>query len=105
MIFGKSKCTELCEGVITDIKTVSGDGVGSSSTYMYVDYIVDGVQYRLKEMVRVKSRTTKLGPIPVGREHTSVLDCILPGTKVTVQYNPEKPKRAYLPENEGWRTG
>lgn len=104
MIFGKSKCTELCEGTIVRLRSTGDVGMGNSGTCLYVKYVVDGTEYQLKEMLHVKSKTIKWGSIPIGQEKIPVLGDVSIGAKVAVLYNPVKPKRAYLRDNKGIQT-
>lgn len=86
-----------CEGTITEFKL---NGMDSPMT-VCVSYTVDGVEYQLKEAVKLISVTRKAGPIPIGQRKVPVLPDVSPGAKVVVCYNPAKPKKAYLRDNVG----
>ena len=65
-------------------------------------YTVDGIEYKLQEIVmyEIMGETVKLGKFPVGRTRKAMLGSIAKGTQVRVRYQPEHPKKAYLPDND-----
>ena len=83
-------------GVVERIRRGGAD----HASYAYVRYCVDGVEYTLRESLKLKSSLIKLGPIPIGQRKTYVLDCGV-GSTVRVSYLPSDPSRAILTDNRG----
>ena len=70
--------------------------------FLTVEYTVDGRQYTCTEQLRYQiTKKYKVGAVPVGHHATASLEHIEVGTEVRVMYNPNKPKKSYLPDNEG----
>lgn len=86
-----------CVGIIEKCR-MSGM---NSPTVLTVRYCVNGIEYKLKETVKLKSEFIKFGSIPIGQRKESVLPNVNPGTELIVCYNPKKPKQAYLRDNIG----
>lgn len=70
-------------------------------TVMVVTYFVDGIEYHIKETVKVKSEMIKMGSIPIGQRKAYRMGNLSVGSYVTVQYDLQKPKNAIIPENDG----
>lgn len=66
-----------------------------------VSYEVGGTVYELTESVKLKSKSIKLGPIPIGQEKVPKLPVTEVGGRVVVCYDPADPSRAYLRDNRG----
>ena len=98
--FWKKKCTEETEGVIT--KVGYGEGV-CGPRRLTVEFKAGNKTYTFRENVTVKSEAIKIGGIPIGQKK---IECITEGIggKVSVRYNPAKPKQAYLRNNTGKHT-
>ena len=96
-MFGKSRHTATCEGVIVHVARYDCE-----SFWLTVRYVVGGVEYELKEMLALKSSAIKIGPIPVGRRVTPVLPHSDEGDVVAVCYDPDNPSSAHLRENLGF---
>lgn len=86
-------------GVVERIRSYGVD----RPSVAYVRYRVDGVDYTFRETLKVRSSAIKLGPVPIGRRKTYVLDCSL-GSTVRVNYLPSDPSRAILTDNRGVMT-
>lgn len=92
-----------CEtpGIITDLRLKGSDG----PFVMTVSYSVNGIEYTVKESVKLKSSTIKAGAIPVGQRKTPVIGDIRKGSSVTVKHDPADPARALIKGNDGFITG
>ena len=102
-MWGKKKCTAETLGEILSFKSRGLEGV----TMVTVKFTVDGTEYTVKESLKYKSKAIKLGFLPIGQRKTPVLKGAAGedreiGVKVRMKYDPQKPKRAYLPDNKGW---
>ncbi len=98
----KSNCTEICKGIIKEVKT---RGIDYSPT-ITVEYIVDGNSYELNEaLVNKPYEKIKLGFIPIGYKTKSLIEIktgvqTISGNEVRVKYNPSNPGEAYLLDND-----
>ncbi len=98
----KKKCTETCKGIIKDIKLRGAN----CSRVLLIQYKVNNIQYEIKENEVMKPyEKIKLGFIPIGYKSKSLIEIktgiqTIVGNEVTVKYNPENPKEAYLPDND-----
>lgn len=72
---------------------------------LYVSYSVKGVQYQVKETLKLKSEFIKLGGIPIGQRKTYKMGKLAKGDMVTVQYDEKEPSRAIILGNDGMVTG
>ena len=89
----KKRCTAETIGVITK-KKWNGD-----LWFLTVEYIINGKKYRRKEQLTYHV-TQKHS---VGRFHANAaIENFAIGAEVRVRYDPNKPKRSYLPENDGY---
>lgn len=96
MLFGsKRNCVSETSGTITKVRFNNND-----SRRVFVEYIVDGKSYTLKENVTVRSVIVKAGDIPVGQKKIEYITAGV-GDTVAVKYNPNNPKQAYLRDNIG----
>ncbi|HHU02966.1 MAG TPA: hypothetical protein GXZ91_07530 [Christensenellaceae bacterium] len=68
---------------------------------VYVSYNVNGVEYSIKETLKLKSEAIKLGGIPIGQRKTYKLGKISEGDYVTVQYDEANPQNAIITDNDG----
>lgn len=94
--FQKAKCTLETTGTIIK-KRWNGD-----VWFLIAEYTVDGRTYKRTEQLRYqKVKTHKVGSIPVGMRSTAPLGGLEAGDPVRIRYNPRKPKKAYMPDNEG----
>ncbi len=94
--FQKRKCTAQVMGKIVKKRWNGNIWV------ITVAYEVDGVTYKRREQVTYHcEKVHKIGSIPVGAHWTAALEDFEVGTPIKVNYNPDKPKRSYLPENNG----
>ncbi len=48
-----------------------------------------------------KENIHKIGKIPIGMRSSAPLGALKEGDSVKIKYNPQKPKQAYMPDNEG----
>lgn len=94
--FQKEKCTE--ETTATIIKKRWNGEVW----FLTVEYIVNGKRYKKTEQLRYKIvKTYKVKNIPIGIRSKASLEKLNEGDSVRIKYNPKKPKKAYMPDNEG----
>ena len=98
MIIGKKKCTEHTTGVVFKLKDMGDE---NATTLIMVKYLVDGVEYEIKETLTVKNEWIKIGFLPVGQRQTPVMGLVKEGDEVDVSYNPDKPKKAFITDNTG----
>lgn len=93
----KKKCTAETTGIITK-KKWNGD-----LWFLTVEYIVDGKKYRRKEQLTYHvTRKHSVGRVTVGFHANAAIENFAIGAEVKVRYDPNKPKRSYLPENDGY---
>ena len=94
--FNEKKCVCEEEGTIIK-KRWNGD-----VWFISVLYAVNGINYTCTEQIKYKKISTyKLGALPVGIHSKIALDSIEIGTRIRVLYDPNKPKRSFLPDNKG----
>lgn len=94
--FQRAKCTAETTGTVIR-KRWNGD-----VWFLKVEYTVDGETYLFSEQLRYrKVKTHKVMGLPVGMRSTAPMGDVEEGDTVLVRYDPSKPKRAYLPDNEG----
>ncbi len=67
-----------------------------------MEYSVDGKTYKRSEQLRYqKVKTYRVKDIPIGMKTKVSLGNLKEGDCVRIKYNPQKPKKAYMPDNEG----
>lgn len=94
--FQKEKCTEEIIGTIIK-KRWNGE-----VWFLTVEYIVNGKLYKKTEQLRYQIvKKYKVKGIPIGIKIRASLASLNEGDSVRIKYNPQKPKRAYMPDNEG----
>lgn len=94
--FQKKKCMEETVGTVIK-KRWDGE-----VWFLKAEYVVDGKAYTKTEQLRYKKgKTHTLGKIPVGMKSIASLGELKVGDPVRIKYNPEKPQKAYMPDNEG----
>lgn len=92
----KDRCTQETTGTLIKKKW------NGNVWHLTVEYTVAGIRYTCTEQLRYRiTKKYKIGRIPIGHHATASLPNIEEGTKVRVMYNPDKPKKSYLPDNEG----
>lgn len=70
--------------------------------FVTVEYMIDGKTYQVKEQLTYQvTKVHKVGKIPIGCKASPSLETIEMGVYIRVKYNPENPKRGYLPDNDG----
>ncbi len=63
---------------------------------------MDGVTYKRTEQIRrVKTKTYKIGAIPIGGSYESSLRGKKIGDDIVILYNPKKPKSSCIRDNIG----
>lgn len=97
----KKNCTELCKGIIKEIKI---NGIDFPSKII-VEFEVGGKIYEISENLVMKPQKIKLGFIPVGYKTKSLIEIntgisTRVGNNVNVKYNANNPNEAYLPDND-----
>jgi len=93
----KKNCT--CETTGTIIKTK----LLTDAYFVTVEYSVGGEIYTITVQVRYKVKLKKIGFLPIGYSGKPSIGLTKVGSTVRVLYDPKKPKKAYLPDNVGWR--
>ncbi len=93
-LFDKSKCVNETEGTIIKVR------YNDDARRVTVEFFVDGQPYTIKENITVKSVAIKLGKLPIGQRKIEYITEGV-GGKVSVKYNPDNPKQAYLRDNIG----
>lgn len=91
----KKRCTEETTGEIVGTRW-DGDYM-----HLHVSYKVGEKEYHLHEQLTYYVVKKKIGKIPIGKRGIPAIQDIKDGSPVRVLYNPEKPKHAYLPDNNG----
>ncbi len=97
----KSNCTEMCTGIIKEIKT---KGIDFPSEII-VNFKVGKKSYEINENLVMKPQKIKLGFIPIGYKTKSLIEIntgikTISGNEVRVKYNSKNPQEAYLPDND-----
>ena len=64
-----------------------------------VGYEVECVEYEFQEKIAYRTKVIKDGNTIVGIEKTTAIPDLLISNEVVIRYNPDKPHKAYLPEN------
>lgn len=94
--FQKKKCTTEITGKV--IKKRWNGNVW----FLTAEYMIDVKAYQRTEQLRYqKVRTYKVAGIAVGMESKAPLGDLKEGDSVLIRYNPQKPKKAYMPDNTG----
>ena len=93
----KIHCALCTEGKVVGIKSKGLE----FPTIITVEYNVGEKVFQIKEDLKLKNTTLKIGTIPIGQKKKPVLGYAKIGSIVTVAYNPGDPKEAYLPDNIG----
>lgn len=76
--------------------------MGWRTLVLTVEYSVDGNIYKVKEQLTYHvTKVHKIGKLPIGHHSSAAIENISVGEKVRVKYNPNKPKKGYLPDNNG----
>lgn len=97
----KNDCTEICRGIIKEIKI---KGIDFPSKII-VEFEVGGKIYEINENLVLKPQKIKLGFIPIGYKTKSLIEIktgikAIVGNEVKVKYNSADPNQAYLPDND-----
>ena len=93
----KKKCTAETSGVITKKKW------NGELWFLSVYYNVVGYKYRRKDQLTFHvSRKHCVGRGSVGFHANAAIENFAIGAEVKVRYDPSKPQRSYLPENDGY---
>ena len=93
----RSACIEQTIGNVVDIKYRNSKGI----TKITVRYSVNGAEYTITESLKLISKMIKVGGMPIGRRKVPRLGNVRIGTRIRVQYNPDKPQKAFLSDNVG----
>lgn len=97
MIFGKKKCTKETIGKVVRLY----DKGNEFPFMMQVSYTVDGKTYCIEESVKLINEKVNKGFFLIGQRQVPAIHELEIGRQVTVLYNPNKPKMAYIKENVG----
>lgn len=68
-------------------------------------YHVNGKEYQIRETAKLKSRTIKVGKIPVGQKKSFVMGAVSKGDQIWIRYDERRPERAIICGNDGVVTG
>ena len=91
----KKKCTEEKIGYVN--RFIPEDA--SEPHTVVVGYEVECVEYEFQEKIAYKTMVVKEGNAIVGIEKVTAIPDLLTSNEVIIRYNPDKPNKAYLPEN------
>lgn len=97
--FYKSKCTEEVQGLVVKV-WINENG----TRRLTVEYSVNGIKYKHREGIREKSKAIKFKGIPIGQKKEDYIK-ESKGDYVTIKYNPNNPKQAYIKGNGKKRGG
>lgn len=97
-MFQKRKCTQETVGTVIK-KRWNGE-----VWFLTAEYIVDQKTYKKTEQMRYqKIKTYKIMNLPIGVKSQAPLGKLEKGDPVRIRYNPQNPKKSYMPDNEGLR--
>lgn len=68
-------------------------------------YHVNGKEYQIRETAKLKTRTIKVGKIPVGQKKSFVMGAVSQGDQIWIRYDERRPERAIICGNDGVVTG
>ena len=83
-------------GIVIDNKIKGID----SPTVVTVEYEVGGEKYVIKESLKLKSETTKLGFLPIGQRKVPKVKCEK-GKNVIIEYEEKTPDKGHIKGNDG----
>lgn len=67
-----------------------------------MEYTVDGETYKIREQMTYHiTKVYKIGRLPIGFQSSAAIQNSEVGENVRVKYNPNKPKKGYLLDNNG----
>ena len=96
LFLNKSKCTAETSGKVIKRKW------NGNVWFLKVEYAVEGKTYIITEQLKYKKvQTYDVMNVPVGMKSRLSMGDVKEGDSVKVKYNPQKPKKAYMPDNEG----
>ena len=97
MLFtNKKKCTEETIGTIRKVK------FNGENHFVYVEYTVGETEYTICEQITyIVSKKYKLGKLSIGRHCVSAINDTRVGANIRVLYNPNRPHKGFLPDNNG----
>ena len=94
--FQKKKCTNEIMGKVIK-KRWNGN-----IWFLTAEYIVEGKTYKRTEQLRYqKVKTHKIANVPIGMVSQAPIGNLKEGDFVRIKYNPQKPKKSYMPDNDG----
>ena len=92
----KKKCT------VETIGTIINKKWRNKVCFISTQYEVDDIEYTIKEQLTYHiEKKYKLWKIRIGFHSVSALGKTEIGSSVRIRYNPNKPKQAYMPDNNG----
>ncbi|WP_458458050.1 hypothetical protein [Pseudobutyrivibrio sp.] len=94
----KRNCTAITTGKIKELRS---RGL-NKATMIIVEYCVDGVAYEVKEGIKLKSESIKIGFIPIGQRKSPVMGDVSVGSNTSISYNPQNPAEAFITKNKGF---
>ncbi len=94
MILTQAKYTEAV-GLLSNISTRKTGG----KEILDVTFIAEGRARFVKEPIGTKKVPVKIGSLTLWHKNVPILSGLEPGNKLTVIYETENPKNAYIAEN------
>lgn len=94
-----SKCTEEVQGLV--VKAWINE---NGTRRLTVTYKVNGEDYKISEGIKKKSSVYRFKGIPIGQQKTEYIKEGR-GDYVTIKYNPDNPRLAYIKGNGKKRGG
>ncbi|MDO5813893.1 MAG: hypothetical protein Q4Q31_12440 [Bacillota bacterium] len=88
-----SKCIEEVQGLVVKV-WINENG----TRRLTVAYKVNGKDYKIREGIKEKKTAIKFMGIPIGQKSEPYIK-ENKGDYVTVKYNPDKPRQAYIKGN------
>lgn len=95
------KCRGMTLGTVTWIRP---GGIDHPSV-IHAVYHVNGKEYQIRETAKLKTRTIKVGKIPVGQKKSFVMGAVSQGDQIWIRYDERRPERAIICGNDGVVTG
>lgn len=96
---------EKYRGMVLGTVTWIRPGGIDHPSVIHAVYHVNGKEYQIKETAKLKSRTIKVGKIPVGQKKSFVMGAVAQGDQIWIRYDERRPERAIICGNDGVVTG
>ncbi|MCI5967320.1 MAG: hypothetical protein MRZ42_02915 [Tenericutes bacterium] len=89
------------------MKTVTGTVIdlilkgNKCPTIVVAEYEIEGKKYTIKETLKLKSETIKLGIFPIGQKKTPKVRC-KKGEQIIIEYDEKHPEKGHIKGNDGF---